>query len=82
MKARDQSPRTFRLMAGLLALVWLTGGLAAIVAAVITLHWLPGVLGAAALGYGLLWVRAARLGRLLTIREAWMPGRGDKRSDT
>ena len=81
MSARIQSPRTVRLISGLLALVWLGAGFAAVVVAVSTARWLPGVLGVAALGYGLLWVRVMRLGRQLTVREALMPWRVSQHSD-
>ena len=82
MSARHQSPRTVRIISALLALVWLGAGFAAIVMAVSTSQWLPGVTGVAALWYGLLWVRVVRLGRQLTLREALMLWRVGKRSDT
>ena len=75
MSVRNQSPRTVHLVSGLLALVWLGAGFAAIVIAVNTSRWLPGVIGAVAIGYGLLWVRVVRLGRQLTLRETLMPWR-------
>jgi hypothetical protein len=75
MSASKQSPRTVRIISALLALVWLGAGLVAIAIAVNTSRWLPGVVGALALLYGLLWVRVMRLGRQLTLREALMPWR-------
>ena len=81
MRSRKQSPRTVRIVSAVLALVWLAAGFAAIVIAVSTSRWLPGIIGVAALLYGLLWVRVVRLGRQLTIREALMPWRVGRRSD-
>jgi hypothetical protein len=81
MSTRNQSPRTVRIVGDLLALVWLAAGFAAIFVAVGTARWLPGVLGVAAVCYGLLWVRVARLARQLTVREALMPWRVGRRSD-
>ena len=82
MRSRNQSPRTVRIVSALLALVWLGAGFAAIVVAVSSSRWLLGVIGVAALWYGLLWVRVVRLGRQLTIREALMPWRVGQHSDT
>jgi acyl dehydratase len=81
MSARNQSPRTVRIISGLLALVWLGAGFAAAVIAVNTSRWVPGVVGVAALRYGLLWVRVVRLGRQLTVREVLMPWRVGQGSD-
>jgi hypothetical protein len=75
MRSRNQSPRTVRIVSALLALMWLGAGFAAIVGAVSSSRRLLGVIGVAALWYGLLWVRVVRLGRQLTIREALMPWR-------
>jgi hypothetical protein len=80
MSARSQSPRTVRIVGGLLAAVWLGAGAAAIVLAVRTSRWLPGVVGVAAVCYGFLWVRVASLGRQLTVRDALMPWRSGTRS--
>jgi hypothetical protein len=81
MSARKRSPRTVRIVSGVLALVWLGAGFAAIVIAVDTSRWLPAVIGVAALLYGLLWVRVMRLGHQLTVRDALMPWRAGQRSD-
>jgi hypothetical protein len=81
MVSRNQSPRTVRIVSGLLALVWLGAGFAAIVTAVSTSRWLPGIIGVAALLYGLLWVRVMRLGRQLSVRDALMPWRLGHGSD-
>ena len=81
MRSRSQSPRTVRIVSCLLALVWLSAGFAAIVAAVIASLWLLGILGLAALWYGLIWVRVMRQGRQLTSREALTPWRAGRHSD-
>lgn len=82
MGSRNQSPRGVRIVSALLALVWLGAGFAAIVLALIgPSRWFLGVVGAAALWYGLLWMRVARLGRRLTLREALMPWRVGRQSD-
>ena len=75
MGASKQSPRTVRIVSAILALVWLGAGCVAIAIAVTTARWLPGIIGALAVLYGLLWVRVMRLGRQLTLREALMPWR-------
>jgi hypothetical protein len=81
MSARNESPRTVRIVSGVLALVWLGAGFAAIVVALSTSHWLLAFVGLAALWYGLLCVRVVRLGRRLTVRETLMPWRVGHRSD-
>jgi hypothetical protein len=81
MSARNQSPRTVRIVSAALALVWLGASFAAIVLAVSTASWLAGIISIAAFWYGLLWVRVVRLGRQLTVREALMPWRAARRSD-
>ena len=81
MIARTQSARTVRIVSGLLALVWIGAGFAAIVVAVINSRWLLGFIGLAALWYGLVWVRVMRQGRQLTVREALMPWRVTQRFD-
>lgn len=74
-RPRSESPRTVRLVSGLLAVLWLAAGFAAIVAGVTTSGWLLAGIGVLAACYGLLWVRVWRLGRRLTAREALMPWR-------
>jgi len=81
MSARNQSPRTVRIMGSLLALVWCGAGVAAIAIAVNTSRWPLGAIGLAAVGYGVIWLQVARLGRPLTVREALMPWRGPRDSD-
>jgi hypothetical protein len=81
MGLRHQSPRTIRVVGGMLALVWLAGGAAALVAAVLTSRWLLALAALIALGYGFVWVNVARQGRLLTAREALMSWRLRQRPD-
>jgi hypothetical protein len=80
MSVRTQSPRTTRVVAGALALVWLGAGLVAIVIAVGTSRWVPGVIGLASLWYGFLWVRVMKLGHQLKAGEAFKPWRIKPRS--
>lgn len=75
MRRPAESPRTIRLVGGLLAFVWLGAGLGAVVLGVGRSRGLLVGLGLVAFGYGLLWARVARLGRRLTLREAWPPWR-------
>lgn len=76
MSAPKKSPRTARTVSALLAAVWLGAGFIAVVIAVTTSRWLLGIIGLAALWYGLLWLRVLRLGRRLTGREALTRWRG------
>ncbi len=57
-----------RIVAAVLAVVWLAAGSAAIVLAVAGRYWPGLVLGPLAIGYGLLWVRVAYLGRRVRWR--------------
>jgi len=68
-------------VAGLLAVAWLVGGAAAIVVAISQSHLLLAVAAVAAVWYGAVWLRAARLGRLLTPMEALAPWRAKSHSD-
>lgn len=81
MDHSDRLSRADRLTSGLLALVWLGVGFAAIGVAVRSSRWLPGVLGVAAVAYGFLWARVVRLGHRLTGREALTPWRVGRRPD-
>jgi hypothetical protein len=65
----------------LLAAAWLVGGAAAIAVAISRSHLLLAVAAIAALWYGALWLRVARLGRLLTPREAFAPWQAKSHSD-
>jgi len=77
----NQSPRTVRIVSGFLAAVWLCASVAALVLALLASRWLLAVVGLAGLWYGIAWVRVARRGRLLTIREALVPWRTRQPSD-
>jgi len=81
MIPRHQSPRTVRVVGGLLAVVWLCAGSVALVIGVFTPRWLLVVVGLAALWYGVVWVFVVRQGRQLTAREVLMPWRIRWRSD-
>jgi hypothetical protein len=72
---RHQSPGTVRIVAALLAAVWVAAGVGGIVAAAMTAKGWLALLGLAAIGYGVVWARVARQERLLTIREALAPWR-------
>jgi len=81
MLLRNESPRSVRIVGGLLAAVWVAAGLAALVIAVMKSRWLLAVVGLAALWLGALWMRVVRHGRRLSVREALMPWRAEERSD-
>lgn len=52
-----------RIVAGVLALVWIAAGFAAVALGLKEHHWLPILLGPLAVCYGALWVRVAQTGR-------------------
>lgn len=54
-----------RITAGILAVIWLAGGLVATGFGLIRHHWPSLILGPIAVGYGALWVHVARTGRWL-----------------
>ncbi len=81
MSAHTESPRTVRIVGGLLALIWLGAGITAIVVGVTMSRWLLVASGVAASCYGVLWVRVVQLGRRLTVRDALMPWRVGQRYD-
>lgn len=81
MVSRHQSLRTVRIVGGLLAAVWLCGGMAALGIGIFTPRWILVVIGLGAIWYGVIWVYVARKGRQLTAREALMPWRIRPRSD-
>lgn len=64
-----------RVLAFVLAFVWLTAAIAAIVFGLARATPTLVVLGALALGYGLLWLRVAATRRLLTWSELALPWR-------
>ncbi len=77
---RTDSTRTARIVGAILAMIWLCGGVAGLIAGVVTRQWLPGVAGLMAVWYGVIWIFVARLGRRLTSREALAPWRLARRS--
>ncbi len=81
MALRYDSPRTIRIVGSLLAIVWLCAGIAAVVAGAIAQRWILIPIGLIALWYGFIWVRVARQGRRLTLREALTPWRLTQRSN-
>lgn len=64
-----------RVAALLLAGIWLSGGLVALVLGCEQRHWLAVLLGSVATAYGLLWLTVAARGRLLSWRELLSPWR-------
>ena len=65
---RTQPPRTElgpvnRTIAGLLALIWLLGGLLALYTAFTRHRWIALVVAPLAVGYGVVWARVAWTGR-------------------
>ena len=64
-----------RIVSALLAMAWLGGGVAGLIAAAVTRQWLLGLAGLMAAWYGVLWAFVARQGRRLTSREALAPWR-------
>jgi hypothetical protein len=81
MTPRRQPSRTVRIAGGLLAATWIAAGGGGILAAALTAHAVLALAGLAAVAYGVVWVRVARGGRLLTLREALTPWRGAKDRD-
>ena len=72
--------RTVRTVGGMLAVVWLGAGVAAVVVAVLASRRLlvgPGLL---ALWYGVVWARAVQQGRLLEDREWLWPWRAQNQA--
>jgi hypothetical protein len=65
-KRGEELTQLDRLVATLLAAVWIAAGLAAVMVALWTDRWLVMLLGPPAIWYGLLWVRVARTGRKLS----------------
>jgi hypothetical protein len=75
MPRRRESPRTARIVGTLLAMVWLSAGVIALIAGASARRFLLIPVGLMALWYGVIWVFVAREGRRLTTREALMPWR-------
>jgi len=59
-----------QLLAFALALLWIAAGVVGIVLGLHRGRWTALVVGIFALGYGIVWLRAARVGRRLTLAEA------------
>jgi hypothetical protein len=66
---------TIRIVAAVLAAVWLIAGMAIVILALTHRHWLAALLGPPAIWYGLAWVRVALEGRHITWAEARIPWR-------
>ena len=64
-----------RILAFVLAGIWLCAGLAAIAIGVVRERWVIGIAGLFALGYAMLWLRVAARRRLLTWAELVLPWR-------
>jgi hypothetical protein len=75
MPRHQQSPRTFRIVSTSLAAIWLGAGAVGLIVGAVEHRWLIVIVGIAALWYGVIWARAARLGRRLAPREAVTPWR-------
>jgi hypothetical protein len=75
MPPRQESPRTVRIVGASLAIVWVSAGVAALLAGATGQIWILIPIGLAALWYGVIWAYVARQGRRLTLREALMPWR-------
>lgn len=67
---------TDRLIAIALACIWMTGGIIGIALGLYSRSWIASVMGMLAVAYGLVWLRAARLGRRVSIQEALWPRTG------
>lgn len=52
-----------RIIAGILAVIWIGAGVVALILGALHSRWLTVVLGAVALAYGLVWVQVCRTGR-------------------
>ena len=64
-----------RLVALVLALIWLVAGALVLVLGVVKRQWLLPVLGGFALWYGLVWLWVVRQGRQISWRQALWPWR-------
>jgi hypothetical protein len=64
-----------RLVALVLALIWLLAGALTVVLGLVKRQWLLPALGVFAFWYGLVWLRVVREGRQLRWREALWPWR-------
>ena len=62
--------KTDRIIALALAVIWMTAGIIAVALGLSKHRWLLPALGAVAIWYGLVWIRAVREGRKLKWSEA------------
>ncbi|MDQ2928948.1 MAG: hypothetical protein M3R22_12445 [Pseudomonadota bacterium] len=67
-----------RLLAGLLGLVWIGGGIAALVIGIARSGWAVIAMAVLAAGYGVVWLRVAARARLYEPGELLMPWRARK----
>jgi hypothetical protein len=76
-RARGGSRRhvATRILAGLLAAIWIVAGVFVLALGLARGHWLPLLCGIAALWYGLIWIRVAREGRQLEWPSGLFPWR-------
>jgi predicted acyltransferase len=75
LSGQRRSSRGFGVIAGALATVWIGVGLLAIAIGLAQGRWLPPLCGVVAVWYGLVWMRAAREGRLLRWPQGLLPWR-------
>lgn len=75
MQRKQPASRTTRVIATLLACVWLAGGAWAVAQGVLRGAPLPVLIGAVALWYGLVWARVAYAGRRLQWPDGLFPWR-------
>jgi hypothetical protein len=64
-----------RILALVLALIWITAGVVAVALGLGKRRWLVSALGAVAIWYGFVWIRVMREGRKLQWSEALRPWR-------
>ena len=62
-----------RVIAVALTVVWIGASLTAILLGFSGRHWTVGLIGIFGLGYGLLWLKAAYVGRRLRWKEVFWP---------
>lgn len=62
---RAELGRVERVIAAVLAALWIAGGLAAFIVGLVQTRWLPILVGPVGVAYGLAWIRVARTGRYL-----------------
>jgi FtsH-binding integral membrane protein len=70
-----------RIVAAVLAVIWLAGGCVSLLVAAMQQRWLFAAAGLTALWYGVIWLYVYRAGRRLTFRESLTPWRLNNRLD-